>query len=94
MKRGVQGLRGEVGNGPGYPRFNPEEVGFFDYFYDSRNVDTAPAMERAGKSTFIRDVHVFIDRVKDVPIAKGKELVRQNLHLCLRGSALAWFTTE
>ena len=75
-------------------RFNPDNVGFFDPFYNSKTVDTAPAIKHAGKSTFFRDIHRFIDRVKDVARAKGNVLLRQNLQLYLRGTALTWFTTE
>ena len=78
----------------GTERFNPDDVGYFDPFYESKSADTAPAIEHTGKSTFFRDIHVFIDRVKDVVRAKGDTLLRQNLQICLRGTALAWFTTE
>ena len=57
-------------------RFNLDDVGFFDPFYDSKTIDTAPAIEHAGKSTFFRDIYVFIDRVKDIARAKGEELLR------------------
>lgn len=92
---GPQGDPGLAGNGNGgTDRFNPDDVGFFDPFYESKSVDTASAIEHSGKSTFFRDIHVFVDRVKDVARAKGDVLLRQNLQICLRGTALAWFTTE
>ena len=75
--RGDRGPPGEGGTGT--TRFNLDDVGFFDLFYDSKSVDTAPAIEHTGKSTFFRDIHVFIDRVKNIARAKGEELVRQNL---------------
>ena len=92
---GPQGEPGPASNANGgTDRFNPDDVGYFDPFYESKSVDTAPAIEHTGKSTFFRDIHVFIDRVKDVVRAKGDTLLRQNLQICLRGTALAWFTTE
>ena len=91
--QGEPGPAGAASTG-GTERFNPDDVGYFDPFYDSKSVDTAPAIEHAGKSTFFRDIHVFLDRVKDVARAKGDTLLRQNLQICLRGAALAWFTTE
>lgn len=96
---GPQGQPGPASNGSnggngGADRFNSDDVGYFDPFYEGKSVDTAPAIEHTGKSTFFRDIHVFIDRVKDVARAKGEELLRQNLQICLRGSALAWYTTE
>ena len=74
-------------------RFSAADIGFFDPFYDGKSVDTAPAMEHSGKDTFFRDVHVFIDRIKDVARTQP-ELLRRNLQLCLRGSALEWYTSE
>ena len=40
-----------------------------------------------------RDIHAFLDRINDVSRAKGFELVRKNLQLCLRGSALEWYAS-
>ena len=95
---GPQGDPGPPGvaasNGDGRERFNSDDVGYFDPFYESKSVDTGAAIEHTGKSTFFRDIHVFIDRIKDVARAKGEELLRQNLQICLRGTALAWYTTE
>ena len=92
---GEPGLAGNSGNGSGgADRFNPDDVGYFDPFYEGKSADTASAIEHSGKSTFFRDIHVFVDRVKDVARAKGDVLLRQNLQICLRGTALAWFTTE
>ena len=51
-------------------------------------------MEHAGKDTIFRDVHLFVERVKDIAAVKGDELVRQNLSTCLKGMALTWYTSE
>ena len=87
---GPQGEPGPAGNDTGgTERFNPDDVGYFDPFYENKSIDTAPAIEHTDKSTFFRDIHVFIDRVKDVARAKSDTLLRQNLQIYLRGSALA-----
>ena len=75
-------------------RFNPDDVGYFDPFYDNKSVDTAADIEHSGKATYFRDVHTFIERIKDVVRTKGSEVVSRNLQLCLRGSALTWYTRE
>ena len=75
-------------------RFNPDDVGYFDPFYDNKSSDTAADVEHSGKATYFRDVYTFIDRIRDVARAKGETLVRQNLQLCLRGSAMVWYTRE
>lgn len=94
--QGPEGPAGaaSAGGGNGAERFIPGDVGFFDPFYDGKSSDTGAAIEHSGKDTFFRDVHVFLDRIKDVSRTRGPELVRRNLQLCLRGSALEWYTTE
>ena len=47
-----------------------------------------------GKSLYIRSVLLFVKRIQDVALIKGNKLVRAQLDTCLRGSALAWYTTE
>ena len=61
--------------------------------YDGKSVDKGPAMEHAGKDTYIRDIYVFLDRVKDIVSTRGAQTVRTNLHMCLRGEAFAWYTS-
>ena len=74
-------------------RWNAADIGFFDPHYDGKTAATAPAIEHAGKDTYFRDVHVFIERVKDMATIKGGESVRTNLYSCLRGIALEWYTS-
>ena len=41
------------------------------------------------------DVLVFLDRLRDLAILKGDDIVRSNIHASpIRGSALAWYSTE
>ena len=51
-------------------------------------------MEHAGKDTIFRDVHLFVERVRDIAAVRGHGLVRQNLSTCLKGTALAWYTSK
>ena len=78
----------------GTERFNPDNVDYFDSFYESKFIDTIFAIEHINKSTFFRDIHVFVDRVKNVIRVKSDTLLRQNLQICLRDFALIWFITE
>ncbi|OJD20534.1 hypothetical protein ACJ73_08134 [Blastomyces percursus] len=41
-----------------------------------------------------RNVNVFADRVRDMALAKGEEVVRNNVHVALRGATLDWYTLE
>ena len=42
------------------------DLGFFDLNYDGHIITTGEAMEHTGKDTIFRDVHLFIDRAKDM----------------------------
>ena len=80
--------------GNGYTgTWNPQEVGYFDPFYDNKTVVTGGPIEHAGKDTYFRDVHIFIDRIKDMAIVKGEKLVRDNLYTCFKGKALHWYSS-
>lgn len=75
-------------------RWNPSEVGFFDPMFDDKSSVTGAPMEHAGKDTYFRDVHLFIERLNDIAVVRGEKLVRENLFTCLRGLALQWYTSE
>ena len=47
-----------------------------------------------GRDTIYRNVDAFIERIKDAIATKGPAIVRDNLHLCLRGAATRWYTFE
>jgi hypothetical protein len=47
-----------------------------------------------GKEFWVRNVFVFIQRIKDVTALKGSEIVRTNLPTCLRGAAQRWYSDE
>ena len=81
-----------TGTGGGTERWHAGDVGFFDPMYDGKSAVTGNLIEHAGKDTYFRDVHLFVERAKDVATTKGEELVRQNLYTCFRGVALAWYT--
>ena len=78
----------------GNPRWNASEVGFFDSLYDGKSISTGQAMKHARKDTYFKDVHLFIERAKDIATIQGGQHVRDNLFTCLRGSALQWYTSE
>ena len=75
-------------------RWYAADLGFFDPNYKGKTVTTGEAMEHLGKNTIFRDVHLFVERAKDVAAIQGDEMVRQNLVTCLKGAALAWYTSE
>ena len=56
--------------------FNSDDVNYFDPFYESKFIDTTLAIEHIDKSIFFRDIHIFVDRVKNVARVKGDTLLR------------------
>lgn len=71
--------------------FKAHEVG---YFYPgltiTKDYPEGPYIT-TGKDTYYRDVHMFIQQAKRVGRTKP-DVVAANLHLCLRGSAMTWFS--
>lgn len=62
--------------------------------YDGKSTSNGSALEHTGKETYFRDVHLFIERARDLAVVKGAALVRENLWMSLRGTALEWWTAE
>ena len=42
-------------------------------------------MEHAGKNICFRDVHIFVNGVKNMAIIKRDKLVRDNFYTCFKG---------
>ena len=87
----------ENGGLPGHTdrnKWNAGDVGFYDPNYEGKSVGTASPIEHTGKETYFRDVHLFIERARELTAVKGGEMVRNNLWTCLRGTALEWWTAE
>ena len=72
-------------------RWNAQDVGFFDPYYENKTIATGGPVTHSGKDTFFRDVHLFVSRIKDIAAVKNAKLVRKNLWTCLRGRALEWW---
>ena len=89
---GPPGPPGEGGNQG--PRWNASDVGFFDPFYEGKSAASGEPIVHSGKDTYFRDVHIFIDRIKDMALIKGSDVIRNNLSTCLRGTALNWYHAE
>ena len=86
---GPQGPPGVTTGGNSSSQWKPDEIGFFDSQL-ALTVGQGP-MVCEGKDVFYRSVHLFVKRVKDAILTKGKDLVRTNLSTCLRGVALIWY---
>ena len=84
---GPQGPTGPVGQGSGGTiQWKPEKVGFFD--------PHLPLTSGAGPIVQEGKYVYFVERIKDIILSKGEDVVCTNLNTCLRGSALIWYTGE
>ena len=94
--RGPSGPTGQTNDAGGFQRgrWNSGDIGFFDPNYEGKSSATGQAVKHSGKDTYYRDVHVFIEKVKEMTIVLGPEQVRRNLATCLRGTALIWHTVS
>ncbi len=70
------------------------DLKFFDSIYDEKFTITIDSMQHVDKDTYFRDVHSFIDRIKNIAVIKKTEIVRNNLYTCLRNIVMIWYTIE
>ncbi len=75
-------------------RWVTADLEFFDSIYDDKILITAESMQHANKDIFFKDIHLFIDWVKNITVIKDAEIVRNNLYTCLRDIAMIWYTVE
>ena len=61
------------GNGD---RFNLDDIDYFNLFYEGKLLDIVAIIEHINKSTFFRDIYIFLNRVKNIARAKDNELLR------------------
>lgn len=73
-------------------RWNPADLGYFDPHLDKSYPESD--IIAINKETWIRDVHLFVARVKDLVQLKGGQTVQNNLNTALRGAAQAWYIAE
>ena len=75
-------------------RWNAADIDFFDSLYDGKSAFIDNAIEHSEKDIYFRNVHVFIERIKDMSQIKSEAIVRNNLYTCLRETALTWYTSN
>ena len=73
-------------------KWNAFELEFFDSLYDEKSSSIDNAIEHSDKDIYFRDVHIFIERIKDIAQIKDEISIRNNLYTCLRDTALTWYT--
>lgn len=74
-------------------KFKPSDIGYFDPYLSTVTYAKGDYIQ-IGTDVIYRNVHLFFGQARSVAATKNGQLVRQNLHLCLKGEALAWFAAE
>ncbi len=67
---------------------------FFDLTYDDKILATTESMQQAEKNTFFRNIHLFINRVRNFAVVKDYDTVKNNLYICLPDMTMIWYTIE
>ena len=47
--------------------------------YDGKFVKNEMVIEHIGKETYFYDVHLFVERARDIAVIKNVEMIRENL---------------
>ena len=75
-------------------RWNAFELKFFDSLYEDKSAITDNAIEHSDKDIYFRNIHIFIERIKNIAQIKEDALMRNNLYICLRETTLTWYTSS
>ena len=76
-------------------RWNVVDLDFYDSLYDEKFVTFETfSVEHFDKNSYFRDVHIFIDKVIELIVIKKVKMIKKNLWLNLRDTALKWWNIE
>ncbi len=75
-------------------RWVTADLRFFDSTYDEKILTTIESMQHAKKNIFFKNIHLFIDRVKNFAMIKDYDTMKNNLYTCLRDMTMTWYTIE
>lgn len=69
-------------------KWNFSKINFFDSLYNDKSSLINNVIKYASKNTYFRDVHVFIERIKNIIQIKNDELIHNNFYICLKNMIL------
>ena len=65
-----------------------EEIRYFDFEYQTENIDKQILLVNADKHVYYRDVYVFVNRLKNMTFLRDKFVIRQIITTYFRDFAL------
>ena len=72
-------------------KWNSIDLDFFDFFYNDKFLtNETNLIVNIDKNIYFRDVHLFIVRAKKMTLTKDEQLIKDNLWLSLKNTALKW----
>ena len=72
-------------------KWNAQKTNFFDSWYEEKNAIIDNSIEHSNKNTYFRNIHLYIERIKNMTILKDVDVIRANLYNCMREHALRWY---
>lgn len=75
-----------------FDRWNSSNLDFFDSHLDKSF--TKDDVIIVNKDVYFRSVILFINRIRDLIITKNSIIIKININIAFRDTALAWYTTE
>ena len=75
-------------------KWNVEDLNFFDSLYNGKSINNNEVITHTNKNIYFWNVHLFIERVKNLIIIKNVELMRDNLWTCFWNTILIWWIDE
>lgn len=81
--------RDDDGNNRVKPNWKDAKIGYFqpDHTYGKEMITTV------GNDVYIRDVFLFIDRIRDAVALRSEDMVKARIPALLRGTALQWYAS-
>ena len=74
-------------------RWNQANLGYFDPHLDTKAHGEGEVVS-VGKDVYYRNVVLFMQHIQNLVTFKGAALMKANIPISLRGSALKWYTSE
>ena len=72
-------------------KWNVQKTNFFDSWYEEKNAIIDNSIEHSNKNTYFRNIHLYIERIKNMTIFKDVDVIRANLYNCMREHVLRWY---
>lgn len=81
-------------NRAGQPYWKVDEVGFFNLDLSDDSAIGIGDIIYISHNIYFYNIHVFIDRVKNIIYTKSEVVIQLNLYSCLYSTTLEWYTSK